>query len=130
MIIIIKKDPPAVLNANEVEKLLHPFIKGRFWEKSGELKSLRIIEIAGPRNTFYEYHCICEVFPVEVSRRVIKNLNGKILFGAPLAVQEYMVRNPFNDQRKQGAANSRTAQEKRKSERRRTPLVSRQLDGK
>lgn len=126
MIIIIKKNPAEPLKTNELLNLINPLIKGRFWQKSGLLKSFRIIEVVGPQGAFTEYHCICEITPEEITKRVVEKLNGKNFLGSLLDVHEYTVRNRENDPR-QNFGVERPANEKRRSERRRSKLTTRSI---
>lgn len=119
MMIIIKNIPSHV-QIHELENVINPLIKGQYWQKSGILKSLKMIEVSDAQKTFAEYHYIGVVTPEKVGKRVIKNLNGKNAFGVSLVAQKYIVRNWREDPR---LNNENPNEERRIIDRRRPGLT-------
>ncbi len=110
MLLIIKHIPKHI-RIDTVENLITPLLKGKFWQKNGNLHSIRIIEITDLKSSFVEHHFIATVSPDEVGNRIIKKLNEKRAFGVSLHVQEYVVRNWRNDRRKDPEKMQKTVSE-------------------
>lgn len=119
---LIIKNIPSTINKYDVEKLIKPSLEGQFWQKSGSLKSVKIIEVSYDDKPL-EYHCVAFVTPDDVAMRVIKSLNGKTAFGMVLQVHEYQVRNWQNDKRQGRELPAKGLKsDKRKRERRRSGI--------
>jgi len=119
---LIIKNIPSTINKYDLEKLIKPSLEGRFWQKSGSLKSVKIIEVSYDDKPL-EYHGVAFVTPDDVAMRVINSLNGKTAFGVLLNVHEYEVRNWQNDRRQRNELPAKGLKsDKRKRDRRRSGI--------
>lgn len=122
VIIIIENFPPKI-PTGELERLIKPLLKGRFLQKTGFLKSLRMLRVSDIKRTFSTYYYIALIVPDEVGKRIIEKLNGTIIFSARLDVHEYIVRNWRNDPRLNNERPKKIITDRRKIDRRRPGLI-------
>ncbi len=121
--LIMLKNLPKDTYKHDMEKLITPCVKGRFWQKSGALRSIRLFKLADTKNTVSEYLCIGEVIPGDVGKRVVKQLNGNEALGVRLLAKEYIVRSWRNDPRLNGANPMAGKTDRRTRDRRRPGLI-------
>lgn len=81
----------------DIEDFLAPALKGGLLKKSGRIESVAIQMHRKARTAQCEYYAIVNVEPDVVAKRVIKQLNRKLLNGKPINIAELHLRHYSND---------------------------------
>lgn len=121
MFVIIKSIEKQI-NANDLESFIEPAIKGRFYQKKGNIKALKIIQLVDRNGNPVERHGLVIGCSDYIIKRMIKTLNGHILGYEQAKVAEYMIRYWRNDRRSDLLTPSSFPNDKRLADRRRLGL--------
>lgn len=122
MFVIIKNLHPSI-TIDELEEFVVPAARGRFFQKNGTIKALKIIELVVAKDgSPVERHGIVRVNSDSVKRRLIKSLNGRSIYNVKHSVEEYVVRHWSVDIRAADLPSRHPTHERRTSDRRRSGL--------
>ncbi len=98
MFLIIKHLDPSV-TIDELEEFVVPSVNGRFFQKKGTIKALKIIELVTKKGSSVERHGIVRVDSDSIKARLIKSLNGRSINNIKHFVDEYIFRQWSADRR-------------------------------
>lgn len=126
MIIILKRIPE-ITKKRDIAEFLKPALKGKFFQKTGAIESIKIVLLQDSRTNEFEYHGLVSLDSDEVTVRVIKKLNRKIFLDKYIAISEYHSRSWENDPRISSHGWDGQGESKRKGDRRRENLKERGL---
>lgn len=118
MIIILKKIPVNTTESH-IEAFINPVLKGGLFKASGQIERISFWRCEIIETNTIEYYVLVDIEPDAVGRRVINQLNKKLLNGKYIAVQEYHARHWSNDKRLFQSVLNRGDNNKRKMDRRR-----------
>lgn len=90
---IILKNIPAKTQRKDIKDFLEPTVKGGWLNKTGEIKSISILQLKSTRTRTINYHGLVEIHPDSVAERVIRKLHKKVMSGKFVAISEYKIRN-------------------------------------
>jgi len=122
MYVIIKNLLPSV-SIDDLEEFVIPAAKGRFFQRKGAIKSLKIIELVCAKSgVSVERHGLVIVDSDAIKKRLIKSLNGQSISNVKQSVGEYVIRHWSVDSRSSGLPFKRPTLDRRKSDRRRSGL--------
>lgn len=111
---------------DDLEKFVAPAISGRFFQRKGSIKALKIIELTTRKGSSVERHGIVRVDSDSTKKRLVKFLNNRSINKVSYAVDEYVIRHWSADHRSNGLSVSSLAKkqipDRRKSDRRRSSL--------
>ena len=95
--LIIVKDIHAGVAIDDLEQFVRPILKGRWWQKPAELKSIRIIGLVDKSDRLVECHGLMRIIPHAEKNRVIKALNNRDIALQKCQVAEYILRHWHNN---------------------------------
>lgn len=122
MYVIIKNLLPSI-SIDDLEEFVIPAAKGRFFQKKGTIKSLKIIElVCAKTGVSVERHGLVIVDSDSIKKRLIKSLNGQSIGNVKHSVGEYVIRHWSIDSRSGDLPFKRPTLDRRKSDRRRSGL--------
>ncbi|MGR9088303.1 MAG: hypothetical protein ACU841_14705 [Gammaproteobacteria bacterium] len=125
--IIFLKNIPLEIKKFELASFIAPVFNNCFLGKPTShisIEDIEILSIQDVDSNNLEKHGLVRVFPNEVGRRLIKNLDGKLLKQRPISVREYVIRSAGNDPRNASPGKTISFDDRRKCDRRRTPLMN------
>ncbi|MDT8425371.1 MAG: RNA-binding protein [Methyloprofundus sp.] len=117
--IIFLRNIPENTKHSDIIAFVEPAIKKRWFQKKGEIVSVKVMQLNDPRAGTTEFHGLVTIEPDKVGAKVIRRLNRKLFLAKHIAVHEYHRRNWHNDPRLERTSN---VQERRKADRRRKDL--------
>jgi hypothetical protein len=124
-VFIIVKNLPTTIDIDQLEDYVAPSLKGRFLQKKGHLRAIKIIELLDRKRKPVERHGLLRVYPDNIKKRVIRSLKHRLILGLRYAVDEYVIRHWSNDRRLNTfftPAMSPTKENRRNADRRRRGL--------
>lgn len=127
MMIIILKRIPEQTKKRDIVEFFKPALKGKFFQKSGMIESIKILVLQDSITKALEYHGLVSFDSDEVAKRVEKKFNRKFFLGKYIAINEYHRRSWENDPRV--SSHGWDGETKRKKDRRRESLKERKLTG-
>lgn len=125
--IIFLRNIPLETKKFEIANFINKVFTDCFLDRSstkvsiGDIETLSIQDVDLNR---IEKHGLVRVLPNEVGKRVIKKLDGAIFKQKPITVREYVNRSTRNDHRDTDPGAKIEFQERRTSDRRRSPLLN------
>ena len=125
--IIFLRNIPLETKKFEIANFINKVFNDCFLDRSSTKVSIGDIEtlsIQDVDSNLLEKHGLVRVFPNEVGKRVIKKLDGTIFKQKPITVREYVNRSAQNDPRDTDPGTVIEFQERRTSDRRRSPLLN------
>ncbi len=106
---VIIKNIPSNITIDELESYVFPCVKGGVFQKRGQIKALKIIQLVDKKGQAIERHGLVIVDSDTVKKRLIKSLKPKthmntVFFGGAedvkyCSVDEYYIRHWSNDRR-------------------------------
>lgn len=115
---IIVKHLPSKITADELHQFIDPALQGKWYQKTAQLSSLKIVALHNKEGKIIERHGLVRISPDSAKNRLIKALHRKSLGTENPAVSEYFIRHWSND---------RNAHYRNMNERRRPGLSMRTL---
>lgn len=94
---IIVKHIHASVAIDDLEQFVRPALKGGWWQKPAELKSIRIIGLVDLSDLLVERHVLMRITPHSEKNRVIKVLNNREIALQNYQVAEYILRHWRNN---------------------------------
>jgi hypothetical protein len=129
---VIIKYIPAGTTLDELENYVFPPVKGSFFQKKGQIKALKIIQLVDKTGKSIERHGLVIVNSEDIKKRVIKSLSPKshahkVFFDENFdvkfcSVEEYFIRHWSNDRRAGSVPQSSANDDMRIADRRRRGL--------
>jgi hypothetical protein len=106
---VIIKNIPSTITIDELEGYIFPCVKGSFYQKKGQIKALKIIQLVDKSGKTVERHGLVIVDSDSVKKRLIKSLKPKTHVNTVFfkdaddvkqcSVDEYYIRHWSNDRR-------------------------------
>ena len=124
MTIILKRIPEQT-KKRDIAELFEPALKGKFFQKSGVIESIKILVLQDSQTKELEYHGLVSFDSDEVASRVTKKFNRKFFLGKYIAISEYHRRSWENDPRISSYGWDGEGESRRKKDRRRESLKER-----
>ncbi len=123
----ILKNIHSWVTIDNLEDYLRPFLKGAFFQRDGQLKSIVIIQLNDKSGDAVERHALIRVCSDKARKRMIKSLNKQFFIDEggqrqPVRAAEYVVRQIINDKRGNDFEKMMARGELRRGERRRLGL--------
>jgi hypothetical protein len=126
MIIFLRNIPPET-KKYEIASFINRVFNDCFLDKPStkiSLEDIEILSIQDVDSNTLEQHGLVRVFPKEVGRRIIKQLDGTIFKQKHITAREYINRSAQNDPRNAYPNTEINFKERRISDRRRSPLMN------
>lgn len=124
MYAIIKNIPDGI-TAEKLAELIQPVVKGKFFQKTGKLQAIKILQIIDQHGGPLEYHALVRVCADPIKLRLIRSLDCKLIGNdenANISVSEFVVRHWSNDRRSNSRQYMEFGQNRRVADRRRYRL--------
>lgn len=121
MIIILRRIPQDS-KKQEVIEFLDPILKGKIFQKPGQIEHIKILRLKNTQTKEIEVHAIVSIDSDKLAQKAILKLNRKVFNGKHIAVSEYFYRSWHKDSRSNVYQWNKELMEKRKGERRRSTL--------
>ena len=117
MIVFFRRIPEGTIRQDLID-LLEPILKGKVFQKSGQIEDIKFLTLKDTQTNEIEVHALVSVNSDTAAKRVIKKLNKTAFKGKHIAVREYLHRSWHNDPRINMHEWNRELAENRKSDRR------------
>jgi hypothetical protein len=124
MTIILKRIPEQT-KKRDIADFFEPALKGKFFQKSGLIESIKILVLQDSRTKELEYHGLVSFDSDEVANRITKKFNRNFFLGKYIAISEYHRRSWENDPRISSYGWDGGGESRRKKDRRRENLKER-----
>jgi len=124
MTIILKRIPEQT-KKRDIAEFFEPALKGKFFQKSGSIESIKILVLQDSITKELEYHGLVSFNTEEVASRITKKFNRKFFLGKYIAISEYHQRSWENDPRVSSYDWERNGESRRQKDRRRENLKER-----
>jgi hypothetical protein len=98
-VFIIVKHLDEGFTVDVLEHFVKPVLKGRLFQKTAELRSVKIVTLMDKEGMIIERHGLITIAPESEKARLIKALNNKTIGLEKFAVAEYVIRHWSNDRR-------------------------------
>lgn len=121
MIIILRRIPQNS-QKHEVIEFLNPVLKGKIFQKAGQIEHIKILRLKNTQTKEIEAHAIVSIDSDTLAQKAILKLNRKAFKGKHIAVSEYFYRSWHKDSRVKVFQWNKELIEKRKGDRRRSTL--------
>lgn len=116
---IIVKHLHAGITVDDLVSFVKPVLKGWLFQKTAELKSVKILVLVDKHGMIIEHHGLVTITPDSEKARLIKALNSRSIGGEKFAVAEYIIRHWSNDRRAFDSYSKPHSQNRRTYDRRR-----------
>lgn len=121
----IIKHIPATMTAEQLAEFVQPAIKGRFFQKAGKIKAIKLMTIKDKDGNSIEYHALIRVCLDSVKKRMIKFINSQTIKKhnhQKLMAQDFITRHWSNDRRTNIHESARNIDNHRRFDRRRSGI--------
>ena len=98
MIVFFRRIPKNT-SRNDIVNLLTPVLKGKVYQKSGQIEDIKFVTLIDNKTQEQEIHALVSIDSDAAAKRVIKKLNRKFFKGKHITVREYHHRTWHNDSR-------------------------------
>ena len=110
------------ITVDDLENFVKPVLKGRLFQKTAELRSIKIVVLVDKHNIIVERHGLITISPESEKARLIKALNNSCIDQERFNVAEYFIRHWSNDRRTHAQLANPHPQNRRSNDRRRSGL--------